>query len=266
MRNKITELKRIAVKIGTSSLTHKNGKFDFSKIEQLVQVLSELKMQGNEITLVSSGAIAVGSSSLGLEKRPEVKEEKQACAAIGQTGLMSIYENFFNKKAQQIGQILLTKDDLEIESRLTNAKNTLEKLLDIGIIPIVNENDTISTLQIQFGDNDTLSAYVSKIINADLLIILSDIDGLYTADPKSNPNATIIPQINAITKNIENLAKGSGSTFGTGGMQTKIEAAKICQASNISMIIANGENPQIINEILKGKQIGTFFNFYKKKK
>jgi glutamate 5-kinase len=251
--------KRIVVKVGTSSLTHKNGRLNFQRIANLAYVLSALRNRDLEVVLVSSGAIGVGAGRIGLVEKPKELAKKQALAAIGQAELMKIYQKFFEEFNQVVAQVLLTKDIVSVPERHQNAKNTILKLLSMGIIPIINENDTISTFEIEFGDNDTLSANVATLIDADLLILLSDIDGLYSADPKKEVSAEIIRTVNEITPELEKLASGTGNSFGTGGMVTKIAAAKICLEAQIDTVITNGNEPAIIFEILEGKDLGTHF-------
>lgn len=247
----------IAVKIGTSSLTHSNGKMNLHFIEELVAVLCELKNQGKNIVLVSSGAIGVGVSKLRLEKRPDDIKTKQATAAVGQCQLMSIYDRFFSLYGQDVAQILITKYIIDNEKSKINAKNTLEELFKMNVVPIVNENDVISTEEIEFGDNDTLSAHVAKLTNADLLIILTDIDGYYSQNPNENSNAKLISEINEITPSIIENAGGAGTSRGTGGMYTKLLAAEIAMQKNIATVIASGKDPKIIYDIVEGKEVGT---------
>lgn len=258
-RQHLKDTNRIVVKIGTSSLTFPNGRLDFKKIERIAEVMSDLRSRGKEMLLVTSGAIGVGSGKLGMEKRPADLPKKQAVAAVGQTELMKIYQRFFERYDQFIAQILLTRDIMTTPVRLENAQRTFDTLLEMKVIPVINENDTIATEEIEFGDNDTLSAYVAAMVNADLLILLTDINGLYSADPKIDPSAKIISTINEITPEIDRLAGSKGSEYGTGGMVTKIQAAKICHESNIDTIIANGKEPGIIYDILAGKKEGTLF-------
>ena len=262
MREQIKTAKRIVIKIGTSSLTHENGKVNLDKMEKLARVLTDLNNSGKEIVLVSSGAIGAGMQRIGRSKRPDELPLKQATAAIGQAILMQMYEKFFCEYNQVIAQILLTKDVVEDEIKRLNAKNTFETLLDLGVIPIVNENDCISTAQIEgyrFGDNDTLSATVAQLIGADVLILLTDIDGLYTANPKEDKEAVLIHTVENITPEIEALAGDAGSRFGTGGMATKIIAAKIAKECHTHTLVASGENLEDLNDILKGEEIGTWF-------
>jgi glutamate 5-kinase len=243
---------RIVVKIGTSSL-------NFQRIANLSYVLSALRNRNLEVVLVSSGAIGVGAGRIGLIEKPADLAKKQALAAIGQAELIKIYQKFFEEYNQTVAQVLLTKDIVALPERHANAKNTLLKLLSMGIIPIINENDTISTYEIEFGDNDTLSANVATLIEADLLILLSDIDGLYSADPKIESSAEIIRTVDKITPELEKLASGAGTSFATGGMVTKLAAAKICLAANIDAVIMNGNDPSIIFDVLEGKDVGTHF-------
>lgn len=252
--------KRIIVKIGTTSLTYPNGKLNLKKIDRLVLVLADLINSGKEIILVSSGAIAVGADRLGLLTRPRDIMGKQAASAVGQAVLMQIYEKFFMEYNQKAAQILLTKEIIDNEIRRKNARNTLFTLLTMGIVPVVNENDTVSTDELdEFSDNDTLSAYVTLLVEGDLLIILSDIDGLYIEDPKDNPDAAIIPLVKNIDGYIRGLAGDSKTKLGTGGMATKISAAEMVNAMGIDMVIAQGNDPNIIYDILDGIEIGTLF-------
>ncbi len=259
LREQLIYKKRIVIKVGTSSLTYPNGKLNFQRIEMLAKVLAEIQADGREVILVSSGAMAVGSGRLGLKERPSDLAGKQALAALGQAELIRIYQKFFDDYHQIVAQVLLTKDGLIRKEQRINAQNTINMLLSMKIIPIINENDTVSTEEIEFGDNDTLSAYVAVLINADLLVLLSDIDGMYSADPKKDANASIIPEINSITGDIEKMATGAGSSFGTGGMATKVSAARECLKNCIDTIIANGSNPEVIKDILDGKILGTLF-------
>mgnify|MGYP001622854069 FL=1 len=260
LRKIIKDYKRIIVKIGTTSLTHKNGKINLQAIENLAWVLSDIRNQDKEVILVSSGAIAVGTERLSLTERPRDIIGKQVASAVGQGVLMQIYESFFSKYNQKIAQILLTKDVFDNSITKENAQNTLFKLLEMGVIPIVNENDTISTDEIQgFSDNDTLSAYVCNLVKGDILIILSDIDGMYTKDPNKYNNAKIISEIFEIDDTIENSAEGSSSLLGTGGMKTKVNSAKIVNKNGADMIIASGKDINILFKILNGENIGTLF-------
>lgn len=256
--DRIKNAKRIVVKVGSSTLTHENGKLNLRRIEHLARVLSELKNQDKEVILVSSGAIVVGSVKMGMDERPKTTMEKQAVAAIGQCELINIYGKFFAEYGYCVAQILLTKDVLDHGQRENNAINTFNTILSLGAIPIVNENDTLSTEQIEFGDNDTLSAIVAVVTKSDLLVILSDIDGFYDCNPRENDDANIIKCVRTIDESIFKMA-GCAGKLGTGGMQTKIKAAQIANARGIDMIITNGENPEIIYDIIDGRQVGTLF-------
>ena len=258
-RGLLKDKKRIVLKIGTSSLTFPNGKLNFTRIEHLCGVIAKLKSQGKDIVLVSSGSIAVGIGKLGKTQRPKTIPEKQAMAALGQAVLAKIYRKFFDLHKIHIGQILLTYDVIKDEEKHKNAENTFAKLLEIGAVPIVNENDTVAIDEIVIGDNDRLSAMVAAISKADLLIMLSDIDGLFDANPKTNPNAKRIPIVTEINQSITSIAGDAGSDFGTGGMSTKITAVEICNQHGIDTIIANADVPEIVFEILEGKDVGTLF-------
>ncbi len=261
-RQNLKNSKRIVVKVGTTTLTYPNGKLNLKKMEKLARVLSDLRNEGKDVILVSSGAIAVGTDRLGLIERPRDVRGKQAAAAVGQAVLIQIYQKFFTEYNQNIAQILLTRDVFGDEIRRNNAHNTFFSLMNMGVIPIVNENDTVSTSELadlEFKDNDTLSAYVAQLVDADILILLSDIDGLYDANPKENPNAHIIHNVEEITSEIESMGGGSSSKLGTGGMETKILAAKDINAQGIDMVIASGEDPMIIYDIINGKDVGTLF-------
>jgi len=254
------ELKRIVVKIGSNSLTHPaTGRLDYIKIERLAKELSNLRNRGLDVCLVSSGAIAVGRQSLGVEKPTELSR-RQALASVGQVRLMSIYQRSFAEFNQMTGQILLTKNAFLDNVSRKNAENTFEELFSLGVIPIVNANDTVYTYDMQFGDNDTLSALVAALVGADLLVLLSDIDGLYTADPRENASATLIPKVEQITSEI--LAMGSdhpGSSVGSGGMKTKLTAAQIATSADCGMIIANAKDVHVLNDIYEDHYIGTYF-------
>lgn len=257
---------RIVIKVGSSSLVHEHtGELDLYKLEQLVRLLCDLKNQGKDVILVSSGAIGVGRKAMGLNKRPDTLPLKQACASVGQAVLMMIYQKLFNEYNQMSSQILMTKHTIIRENSCLNAKNTFEQLLMMGIIPIVNENDTVSTDEIEFGDNDTLSAVVAALTGADLLILLSDIDGLYTADPHKHPNAQFLSCIPYIDDHIYEMAGGAGSDFGTGGMATKIDAARIATDAGCDMVIANGKDFHIIHDITSAMDVGTLFLAHKNK-
>ena len=250
---------RVVIKVGTSTLTHQNGNINIRKIENLCKVISDLKNSGLEIIFVSSGAIAMGVGKLGLNKKPEDIPSKQACAAIGQCELMYTYDKLFQEYNHTVAQMLMTGADFENEERHTNFDNTLNRLLEFGVLPIVNENDTIATAEIKVGDNDTLSAIVATSAKADLLILLSDIDGLYTADPHKVSDASLIPVVTEINDEIRNLAGAAGTARGTGGMVTKLHAAEICMDAGIDMMIANGSNPNVLYDIFDGKSVGTRF-------
>lgn len=250
---------RVVIKVGTSTLTHQNGNINIRRIENLCKVISDLKNAGLEIIFVSSGAIAMGVGKLGLSKKPQDIPSKQACAAIGQCELMYTYDKLFQEYNHTVAQMLMTGADFENEERHTNFDNTLNRLLEFGVLPIINENDTIATSEIKVGDNDTLSAIIATSANADLLILLSDIDGLYTADPRKDADASLIPIVKEINEDIMNLAGTAGTSRGTGGMVTKLNAAQICMDAGIDMIIANGSNPEVLYDIFDGKSVGTRF-------
>lgn len=255
----LKNVKRVVIKVGSSTLTHETGLLDLGRIERLVRELADIKNMGYDIVLVSSGAIAAGVGALSLEKKPDSLPEKQAAAAVGQLVLMHMYQKIFSEYGKVVGQILLTKDDIKDENRLSNAKNTFTALLDGGVIPIVNENDAVVVDEIKVGDNDTLSAYVTDIVEADLLIILSDIDGLYTDNPRSNPDAKLISVVDKIDDDIKSLGKGAGSSLGTGGMETKLIAGEIAANCGASMIIALGSKESVLRDIMSGEEIGTLF-------
>ncbi|MEE1031482.1 MAG: glutamate 5-kinase [Ruminococcus sp.] len=260
-REKIKDKKRIVIKIGSSSLTHQDtGALDLIKLEILVRELSDLRNQGKEVVLVSSGAIMVGSQTMGFDRKPEKLAAKQACAAIGQAKLMMIYQKLFAEYNQVASQVLMTKNNMLNDKNRHNARNTFHELLHMGVIPIVNENDTISTSEIEFGDNDRLSAVVAALIGADLLILLSDIDGLFTDDPHTNPDAQFIDVVECLDQHLLSMGKGStGSKVGTGGMATKLAAAEIASAAGADMIIANGADFHIIHKLIQGRNYGTLF-------
>ena len=254
---------RVVIKIGTSTLTHETGQLNIRRVEHLCKVLSDLKNAGNEIIMVSSGAIGMGVGKLGLSERPKDMPSKQAAAAVGQVELMYTYDKFFHEYNHVVAQLLLTRQDIEHPQRVTNIHNNLTRLLEFNALPIINENDAVSTDEIgvstTIGENDTLSAIVAKLIGADLLILLSDIDGLYTANPKKDKDAILIPTVTEITDEIRALAEDKGSALGTGGMITKLNAAEICMNAHCDMIIANGDKPELLYEIFEGKPIGTRF-------
>lgn len=264
-REEIRNRKRIVIKIGSSSLMHKDtGRLNLRKIEKLVRTLVDLKNSGKDVILVSSGAIAVGRTAIGLHERPDELPVKQACAAIGQAKLMMVYQKIFAEYSAIAAQVLMTKTTVVNDTSRKNAENTFNELLKLGAIPIVNENDTVSTYEIKqvqtFGDNDRLSAIVTSIVGADMLILLSDIDGLYTDDPNSNPDAKFIDQVDKIDDNLLDMGKiTSGSSVGTGGMATKLIAARIATSSGADMVIANGNNIDNITGIMAGEDVGTLF-------
>ncbi len=250
---------KTVIKIGTSTLTHKNGSVNLRRFEALCRIVSDIMNAGQEVILVSSGAIGMGVGKLGLRSRPSDIAGKQACAAVGQCELMYEYDKLFGEYNHTVAQILLTAPDLACDDRREKFENTINKLLEFGVLPIINENDTVATEEIVFGDNDTLAAKVAVTVGADLLVLLSDIDGLYTADPKKDKNAILISEVKEITKEILALAGTAGSELGTGGMETKIKAAKIATEAGCDMIIANGASPESLYDIMDGKKIGTRF-------
>lgn len=250
---------RFVVKVGTSTIAYPNGRLNIRHIEKLCKVLSDLKNEGHEIILVSSGAIGMGVGKLNLDKRPDDIPTKQAAAAIGQCELMYTYDKLFSEYRHNTAQILLTGSDIDHEDRKQNFENTLNRLLELKALPIINENDTIATEEIVIGDNDTLSAIVAVSANADLLILLSDIDGLYTKDPHVCDDGEIIHEVKEITEDIIALAGGKGSALGTGGMATKIHAAQLTTEVGIDMVIANGDDPNVLYKIVEGEKIGTRF-------
>lgn len=264
-RNRLKEKKRIVIKIGSSSLTHQeSGELNLLKIERLVRIISDLKGAGKDVVLVSSGAIATGRQALHHRKKPDTLAQRQAFAAVGQARLMMVYQRMFAEYSQVAAQILLTKDTMVNDNSRRNARNTFDELLLLGAVPIVNENDTVSTSEIpfldSFGDNDRLSAIVAALIGADLLILLSDIDGLYTDDPRTNEKAQFISLVPEITGEFLNMGKAtSGSDVGTGGMAAKLAAARIATDSGSDMVIANGEQVEVIHQIIEGEERGTLF-------
>ena len=250
---------RIVVKVGTSTLAHPSGLINIRRVEELCKVMSDLKNAGHDIILVTSGAIGMGAGKLQLSERPRDVAAKQAAAAVGQCELMYTYDKLFSEYNHTVAQLLMTGSDFENEERHINLKNTMDKLLEFKALPIINENDTVATEEIKVGDNDTLSAMVAVNVSADLLILLSDIDGLFTADPHTDPNAKLISVVSEINDDILALGGDEGSAFGTGGMRTKLHAAQICTEKNCDMIIANGEKPDILYDIVDGKAVGTRF-------
>ena len=251
---------RIVVKVGTSTLAHSTGRLNIRHTEELVKVLSDLKNAGHEVILVSSGAIGMGVGKLSLSARPTDMSSKQACAAVGQCELMYTYDRLFSAYDHTVAQILLTGVDIEHASRRENIQNTLTRLLELGALPIINENDTVATDEIVIGDNDTLAAIVARSVHADMLILLSDIDGLYTADPHTHPEAALLHHVARVDDHIREIAGISSSTQGTGGMVTKLHAADICLGCGCKMVIANGNNPGNLYDILEGKTVGTTFS------
>ncbi|MCI5730458.1 MAG: glutamate 5-kinase [Eubacterium sp.] len=266
MRSKLKDKKRIVFKVGSSTLTHEEtGALNLVKMEKFVRILTDLHNQGKEIVVVSSGAIAVGRKALGNMERPTERAVKQACAAVGQIRLMTVYQKLFSEYNQNTAQILMTKITIANDTSRHNAQNTFCELLKMGVIPIVNENDTVATDEIDFGDNDYLSAIVSAIVGADLLVLLSDIDGLYTDDPNKNPDAKLISQVDHITDEMLGMAKGPVSDVGTGGMSSKVEAAGIANDAGADMVILNGDDMEHINQLLDGEEVGTLFTAHKTK-
>ena len=250
---------RTVIKIGTSTLAHPSGHLNIRRTEEICKVLSDIKNAGHEIIIVSSGAIGMGVGKLGLPTRPTDIRSKQACAAVGQCELMYTYDKLFGEYNHTVAQLLITGADVDSEKHRGNFTGTLERLLEMGAIPIINENDTVATDEIVIGDNDTLSAIVAKSVGAELLILLSDIDGLYTADPRTDKNATLIEKVTEVTEELMTLAGGSGSSLGTGGMVTKLRAARTCMESGCDMVICNGDKPQKLYDIIEGKSVGTRF-------
>lgn len=250
---------RIVMKIGTSTLTHGTGKLNIRRVEELCKVMSDLKNAGHEIVLVSSGAIAMGVGKMNLTRKPTDIPSKQALAAIGQCELMYIYDKLFSEYHHTVAQVLLTSSDVEDSHRRFNFQNTLFRLLEMGALPVINENDTVATAEIAVGDNDTLGAIVACAVKAQLLVLLSDIEGLYTADPRQDPKAALIPTVEEVTPQIEALAGGKGSELATGGMATKLRAAKMVTAQGCDMVITNGEHPERLYDIAQGNAVGTRF-------
>ena len=258
-------IRRVVVKVGTSTLTRETGSLNLHNMEHLARVLSDLQGMGHQVVLVSSGAIGIGTKKLRLPERPTQLRMKQAAAAVGQCMMMHVYDKFFSEYNRTVAQILLTGEDVDAPVRSEHLHNTFEALLELGVIPIVNENDSVSSAEIEtgqckvLGDNDTLSAIVSRLCGADLLILLSDIDGLYDADPRTHPGAKLIHRVEAITPELRAMAGGAGTWRGTGGMATKLNAAQICLEAGIDMVIANGSKMEAIYDIVAGKDVGTRF-------
>lgn len=264
-----SEMKRIVIKIGSSSLTHSGGGINFRKIDRLAMVLSDIKNMGKEVILVTSGAVSAGMSKLGMVERPKEMAEKQAAASVGQCELMFIYDKFFGEYSRTVAQVLLTGDVVDHERSRKNVENTFAELIGMGIIPIVNENDTVGVDELvgsHIGDNDTLSAIVAQLTQADLLILLTDIDGLYTANPRIDPDARRIPYVAGVTEEVEALAGGAGTNRGTGGMATKVRAAKMVNAHGIPCCVMSGANPESLYRLFDGEQLGTVFGMKRREK
>lgn len=253
------KIKRIVFKVGTSSLTYDTGKINLRRLSALARVLSDLKNSGKEIVLVTSGAIGVGVGKLGLPEKPKDTQGRQAAATVGQCELMFLYDKFFSEFGNTVGQLLVTRDDFDDEERRGNLHNAFMKLFEYGAIPIVNENDSVAVEEIVFGDNDSLSAHVAKLIESDALVILTDMDGLFSANPREDENATLISSVDKITDEILALAGGSGTARGTGGMVTKLHAAQIATEAGIDTVVMNGSDPEDIYKLLDGRQTGTHF-------
>ena len=259
-RAELKDKKRIVVKVGTSSLIHvETGELDLIKVEHLVRELTDLRSKGKDVILVTSGAIGVGSKAAGFKEKPDTVPLKQACAAIGQARLMMIYQKFFAEYNQVTAQVLMTRNTMLNANNRRNAQNTFEELLALGAIPVVNANDSISTFEILHGDNDTLSAVVVSLVGADLLILLSDINGLYTDNPSTNPDAKFVPFVDMVDDELKDMGKESASGVGTGGMATKLIAAELATSAGADMVIANGRNMNVIHKIIDGQPYGTFF-------
>ncbi len=250
---------RIVIKIGTSTLAYATGQLNIRRVEALCKTMSDIRNAGHELILVSSGAIGMGVGKLGLRSRPQDIPTKQAAAAVGQCELMYIYDKLFSEYHHTVAQLLITADNLTNETRHANFTNTLTRLLELGVVPVINENDTVATEEIVIGDNDTLAARVAQSVGAQMLILLSDIDGLYTADPHTNPEAKLLPVVRRVDADIKILAGVSSTTQGTGGMVTKLRAAEICLDCGCEMVIANGNNPAALYDIVEGKPVGTRF-------
>lgn len=259
-REGLSQARRIVVKVGTSTITHPSGQLNLNRLEKLVRELSDLKNSGRQVILVSSGAVGAGMARLGYSQRPKDVAEKQALAAVGQGILLRIYERLFDEYGQTVAQVLLTKENSVHHNLYVNSRRTLGRLLELGIVPIINENDAVSADELKIGDNDNLSAMVATLVDAELLIILSDIDGLYTANPTSDPAATLISRVEEITPDIERIAGSPGSSLGTGGMMTKIDAAKIAISAGVAMVIARGEIDGILHSVVEGAEVGTLFS------
>jgi glutamate 5-kinase len=259
IRECLADCRRIVVKVGTSTLTHANGQLNLGRIERIVRELADLNNQELEVILVSSGAIGIGATRMGIKKVPRTMPQKQALAAIGQGALLHIYEKIFAEYGQTVAQVLLTREDMDDRLRYLNATSALLALLNMRVIPIINENDTVAVEEIKFGDNDTLSAMVSALIDADLLLILSDVDGLYDSDPHLHQEARLLDQVEEIADWMEENSNSRGSSFSSGGMLTKLRAARICMSSGVPMVIANGVIDDVIRQVVKGEEVGTLF-------
>lgn len=259
MRQKLNNIKRMVVKVGTSTLTYENGKLNLGRIDKLARTIADIKNRGVEVVLVSSGAIGVGVGKLGLKERPTLTREKQAAAAVGQCELMYLYDKMFSEYGYKTGQVLLTRDVIDIPERKENVMNTFNTLLDMHVVPVVNENDAVSVDEIVIGDNDTLSSVVAVLTNADLLVILTDIDGLFDKDPRKNPDAVRISVVDKITEETKNIAGGAGTSRGTGGMYTKVLAAERASNHGIATVVCNGDNPTILYDVIEGNDVGTLF-------
>ncbi|MDD3879891.1 MAG: glutamate 5-kinase, partial [Syntrophomonas sp.] len=258
-RDKLNKCRRVVIKVGTSTLTYSNGQLNLQRIEQLVREMADLHNRDMEVLLVTSGAIGVGANRMGYKKVPKTMPEKQALAAVGQGALLHLYEKFFGEYGKTVAQVLLTRDDLDDRMRYLNATNALLAILAMDVIPIINENDTVVVDEIKFGDNDTLSALVAGIVNADLLLILSDVDGLYDCDPRTNKEAVLQHQVSEITSDMEEKSTSRGSSFSSGGMFTKLKAAQVCIAAGVPMVIANSDEDNVIRRVVGGEELGTFF-------
>ena len=258
-RKYLKDKKKIVVKVGTSTLAYDNGKMNLQRMEKLVRVLADLHNSGRDVILVSSGAVGMGVGMIGLDEKPTDLVKKQALAAIGQVGLLRLYQKFFDDYNLTVAQVLLTKDGIENSLRRKNARNTLNELVDMGIIPVVNENDTVITDEIEFGDNDTLSAAVATLIHADLLLILTNTDGVFTADPHIHHSAQKVPKVMNARDDLKDVDLEGSSKMGSGGMASKIAAAELCREHNVDVVIADGSEPSTIMDVLEGKDLGTFF-------
>lgn len=258
-RDRFDKCRRVVIKVGTSTLTYSKGQLNLQRIEHLVREMADLHNRDMEVILVTSGAIGVGANRMGYKKVPKTMPEKQALAAVGQGALLHLYEKLFAEYGKTVAQVLLTRDDLDDRMRYLNATNALLAMLTMDVIPIINENDTVVVDEIKFGDNDTLSALVAGIVNADLLLILSDVDGLYDCDPRTNENAVLLHQVNEITQEMEEKSTSRGSSFSSGGMLTKLKAAQVCMAAGVPMIIANSDEDNVIRRVVGGEELGTLF-------